>query len=132
MHHLHHQKYGHPDADTYRACCQGPHVGAPTIVWALACDTGSTTFMPASRAEGPPTSVAAMIAPTARIATRRLTVRYPLPPARAYVRRRPKHPSLLAAGHQPAGSCLRPIHRSWVALLLGREVLRDVGRARVF
>src|SRR5918998_4725044 len=103
MHHLHHQKYGHPDADTYRACCQGPHVGAPTIVWALACDTGSTAFMPPSRAEGPPTSVATMIAPTARIATKRLTVRslLPHPPAaRAYVRYRSKHPSLLAVGQQ--------------------------------
>jgi hypothetical protein len=31
MHHLHHQKYGYPDAETCRACCQGPQVGAPEI-----------------------------------------------------------------------------------------------------
>ena len=71
MHHLHHQKYGHPDADTYRACCHGPQVGCPTIVWALA-------------AREPPTIVAAMIAATMRITTKRFTVRYfLLAPARA-------------------------------------------------
>lgn len=31
MHHLHHQKYGAPESDTYHACCQGSQVGAPGI-----------------------------------------------------------------------------------------------------
>src|SRR5918999_4753995 len=77
-----------------------------------------------------------MIAATARITTKRLTVRYLLP-ARAYVvRRRSKHPSPLAAGQHLAGLRLRTDHRSWAALararrVLAREVLRDVGRAQV-
>src|SRR5215210_5061216 len=36
MHHLHHQKYGHPDSEVCHSCCQGPQVGAPGIIWALA------------------------------------------------------------------------------------------------
>jgi hypothetical protein len=36
MHHLHHQKYGHPDSEVCHSCCQGSQVGAPGIVWALA------------------------------------------------------------------------------------------------
>ena len=59
MHHLHHQKYGHPDSEVCHSCCQGSQVGAPGIVWALA-------------ARAPPINITDMITASTKSLTLRI------------------------------------------------------------